>query len=197
VETTEAQAIRKLINDHLANAYVAHVEVERSDAQITLSIYTARPGIVIGRRGAKVASLRNDLEELLQQQVHLTILEIRHPELEPTLVARNIAEQLERHVPYRSTIERTTRMAMRGGAKGIEILVSGRFEGAEIARSEREVGGIMPEHTPGEAIDFGTAEAHTDDGTIDIKVWIMKDQALAEPYKTLSPLIPQAENEPE
>ncbi|HKD74519.1 MAG TPA: 30S ribosomal protein S3, partial [Ktedonobacterales bacterium] len=123
---TEDLAIRKLINERLANASVARIEIERVATQITVSIYTAKPGIVIGRSGEKVELLRKDLEKLTKKKVNPKIIEIRYPEMESILVARSIAEQLEKRISFRRAMKQAVQKAMKGGAKGVKIIVSGR-----------------------------------------------------------------------
>jgi small subunit ribosomal protein S3 len=176
---SEDFAIRNLINKELANAAVARIEIERmAGTQITVNIYTAKPGIVIGRSGEKVERLRVTLEKLTKKKVHPKILEIRTPELEAVLVARSIAEQLEKRVSFRRAMKQAVQKAMKAGAKGIKVICGGRLGGAEIARSEREVEGSVPLHTLRADIDFAIAEAHTTFGIIGVKVWIYKGLVL-------------------
>lgn len=171
--------IRRLINKDLANASVSRIEIERAAAsQLTVIIYTARPGIVIGKSGEKVDKLRSALEARTKKRVRLNIMEIRQPELDAYLVARGIAEQLEKRVSFRRAMKQATQKAMRFNAKGIKVIVGGRLAGAEIARSEKEVEGKVPLHTLRADIDYGFAEAHTTFGVIGIKVWIYKGDIL-------------------
>ncbi len=172
-------AIRKLINRDLANASVARIEIERvAGTQITVSIFTAKPGIVIGKSGEKVERLRVELERLTKKKVHPKILEIRNPEIEAVLIGRSIAEQLEKRISFRRAMKQAVQKAMKSGAKGIKIICAGRLGGAEIARSEREVEGSVPLHTLRADIDFAVSEAHTTFGTIGIKVWVYKGLVL-------------------
>jgi small subunit ribosomal protein S3 len=178
--------IRKLINKELANASVSRIEIERAAAsQLSVIIFTARPGIVIGKSGEKVDKLRATLEAKTRKRVRLNIMEIRQPELDALLVARSIAEQLEKRVSFRRAMKQAAQKTMRVNAKGIKIICSGRLGGAEIARSEKEVEGKVPLHTLRADIDYGFTEAHTTFGVIGIKVWIYKGDIL--PSKRLEP----------
>lgn len=171
--------LRNLINKELANASVSRIEIERAAAsQLSVTIFTARPGIVIGKSGEKVDKLRATLEAKTKKRVRLNIMEIRQPELDAYLVAKSIAEQLEKRVSFRRAMKQATQKAMRFNAKGIKIIVGGRLAGAEIARSEKEVEGKVPLHTLRADIDYGFAEAHTTFGVIGIKVWIYKGDVL-------------------
>jgi len=182
-------AIRKMINKELANASVARIEIERvAGTQVSISVHTAKPGIVIGKSGEKVDRLRIALEKLTKKKVHPKIIEIRNPEVDAFLVGRSIAEQLEKRVSFRRAMKQAVQKAIKGGAKGIKIICSGRLGGAEIARTEREVEGSVPLHTLRADIDFGIVEAHTTFGTIGIKVWIYKGIVLAGKRQSTTPL---------
>ncbi len=171
--------LRQLIQKELANASVSRIEIERAAAnQVTVTIFTARPGIVIGKSGEKVDRLRATLEKATKKRVRLNIQEIRQPELDAYLVARSIGEQLERRVSFRRAMKQSVQKTMRSNAKGIRIVIGGRLGGAEIARSEKEVEGKIPLHTLRADIDYGFAEAHTTFGVIGIKVWIYKGDIL-------------------
>jgi small subunit ribosomal protein S3 len=171
--------IRKTINQELANAAVSKIEIERAAAnQVLVKIFTAKPGIVIGKSGEKVERLNAALAAKTKKRVRVEILEIRQPELDAYLVARGIAEQLEKRVSFRRAMKQAVQKAMRSNAKGIKIIVGGRLGGAEIARSEKEVEGKVPLHTLRADIDYGLAEAHTTFGLIGIKVWIYKNDIL-------------------
>jgi small subunit ribosomal protein S3 len=173
--------IRKLVNKELYNASVSKIEIERAAAnQVTVTVYTARPGIVIGKSGEKVDKLKNLLEAATKKRVRLNIAEIRTPDLDATLVGRSIAEQLEKRVSFRRAMKQAVQKTMRANAKGIRIVVSGRVGGAEIARTEKEVEGKVPLHTLRADIDYGLTEAHTTFGVIGIKVWIYKGDILPE-----------------
>ena len=175
----EDDLIRRTIKKELANASVSRIEIERAAAnQVSVTIYTAKPGIVIGKSGEKVDRLRATLEAKTKKRVRLNILEIRQPELDAYLVARSVAEQLEKRVSFRRAMKQAVQKSMRSNAKGIRIIVGGRLGGAEIARSEKEVEGKIPLHTLRADIDYGMAEAHTTFGVIGIKVWIYKGDIL-------------------
>jgi small subunit ribosomal protein S3 len=172
-------AIRNMINKDLANAAIARIEIERvAGTQITVTIYTAKPGIVIGKSGEKVDSLRVRLEALTKKKVHPKIMEVNKPELEAILVANSIAEQLVKRISFRRAMKQAVQKTMKAGAKGIKILCAGRLGGAEIARSEREVDGSVPLQTLRADIDFAVGVAHTTYGTIGIKVWIYRGDIL-------------------
>ncbi|HLZ08664.1 MAG TPA: 30S ribosomal protein S3, partial [Chloroflexota bacterium] len=164
--------LRALINRDLRDAGVPRIEVERSANQVTITIHTAKPGIVIGKNGAKVEELRRRLEAKTSKKVRVNINEIRQPELDATLVARGIAEQLERRVAFRRAMKQAVGRTMQRGAKGVKAIIAGRLGGAEMSRREREVSGKVPLHTLRADIDFGTAEALTTFGVIGVKVWI-------------------------
>ena len=175
----EDDLIRRTINKELANASVSRIEIERAAAnQVSVTIHTAKPGIVIGKSGEKVDKLRAGLEVKTKKRVRLNILEIRQPELDAYLVARSVAEQLEKRVSFRRAMKQAVQKSMRANAKGIRIIVGGRLGGAEIARSEKEIEGKIPLHTLRADIDYGMAEAHTTFGVIGIKVWIYKGDIL-------------------
>lgn len=167
-------SIRKMIDRDLRDAAVPRVEIERSANQVTVTIHTAKPGIVIGKSGAKVEELRRRLEEMTGKKVRVNIQEIRQPELDATLVARSVAEQLERRVAFRRAMKQAVTRSMQRGAKGLRVIDAGRLGGAEMSRRERETAGKVPLHTLRADIDFGTAEAHTTYGVIGVKVWLYK-----------------------
>lgn len=173
--------LRRLIADQLKDAAVSRIEIERSANQLTVTIHTAKPGIVIGRSGAKVEELRHLLETKTGKKVRVNISEIRQPELDATLVARSIADQIERRVAFRRAMKQAVTRAMQRGAKGIKVIVSGRLGGAEMSRREREVAGKVPLHTLRADIDYGFAEALTTYGMIGVKVWIFKGEVLPQP----------------
>jgi small subunit ribosomal protein S3 len=171
--------IRRVINKELANAAVSRIEIERAAAnQVLVKIYTAKPGIVIGKSGEKVERLKANLESKTKKRVRIEINEIRQPELDAYLVGRSIAEQLEKRISFRRAMKQAVQKSMRANAKGIKIIVGGRLGGAEIARSEKEVEGKVPLHTLRADIDYGQTEAHTTFGVIGIKVWIYKGDIL-------------------
>ena len=175
----EDDLIRQSINKELFNASVSRIEIERAAAnQVSVTIYTAKPGIVIGKSGEKVDKLRAMLEAKTKKRVRLNIMEIRQPELDAYLVGRSVAEQLEKRVSFRRAMKQAVQKTMRANAKGIRIICGGRLGGAEIARSEKEVEGKIPLHTLRADIDYGLAEAHTTFGVTGIKVWIYKGDIL-------------------
>jgi small subunit ribosomal protein S3 len=177
----EDRKLRAAIRKRLANAGVSRIEIERvAGTQIGVSIHTAKPGIVIGRSGESVERLRQDLERLTKKKVRLNILEIRNPDVDATLVARSIAEQLEKRVSFRRAMKQAVQKSMRAGAKGIRVVAGGRLGGAEIARTEKEVEGSVPLQTLRANIDFGMAEAHTTFGVCGVKVWIYHGEVLPE-----------------
>jgi len=156
------------------DAGISKVEIDRNANQMTVTIHTAKPGIVIGRNGANVDQLRNDLEKTTGRRVRVNINEIRTPELDAYLVARSIADQLQRRVAFRRAIKQSVQRTMQRGAKGIKVVAAGRLGGAEMSRRESEKQGRIPLHTLRADIDFGIAEAHTTFGRIGVKVWIYK-----------------------
>ncbi|MDO8673400.1 MAG: 30S ribosomal protein S3 [Dehalococcoidia bacterium] len=177
--------IRRTINSKLRDAGIPRIEIERGANQVAVTIHTAKPGIVIGKAGSKVDELKNFLERLTGKKVRVSIQEIRIPELEAVLVARNIAEQLERRVAYKRAMKQAVQRSMQRGAKGIKIVSAGRLGGAEMSRSEKERSGRVPLQTLRANIDYGTAEAHTTFGLVGIKVWIYKGDILPEPKKVV------------
>jgi len=178
--TLEDQAIRRVVQERYGDSgAIASVEIERGPQDLVVTINTARPGIVIGRGGQRVDELRADLESLTRKRARLNIHEMRQPELDATLVARNVAEQLERRVAYRRALRLTMQRTMQAGAQGIKIIVSGRLGGAEIARTDGAMEGRIPLHTLRADIDFAIAEARTTFGQIGVKVWIYKGDVIS------------------
>jgi small subunit ribosomal protein S3 len=167
-------AIRAAIKKMLPDAGIARVEIERNANQITVSVHTARPGIVIGRGGQRVDELRTSLEKLSGNKVRVNINEIRVPEIEAPLVARAVAEQIERRVAHRRAIKQAALRAMQRGAKGVRIRISGRLGGSDMSRTDQERQGRVPLHTLRADVDYGTSEARTTLGQIGVKVWIYK-----------------------
>lgn len=176
----EDRRIRRYIYKGLREAGISEVAIERNASQLNITVSTAKPGIVIGRGGQKVDELRADLERLTGRRTRVNIQEIRVPELDATLVARNVAEQLERRVAFRRAVKQSVQRTMQRGAKGCKIHVSGRLGGAEMSRQAGEMDGQVPLHTIRADIDYGTAEAHTMFGLIGVKCWIYKGQILPE-----------------
>jgi len=182
-------AIRQRIMGGSVDAGISRVDIERNANQMTVTIHTAKPGIVIGRSGANVDLLRQELEKTTGRRVRININEIRQPELDALLVARSIAEQLQRRVAFRRAIKQTVARTMARGAKGIKVVVAGRLGGAEMSRRESEKQGRIPLHTLRADIDFGIAEAHTTFGRIGVKVWVYKGDIMPPPKR------PRAEND--
>ena len=175
---SEDLMLRKYVQARLARASVARIEIERTPKQITLTIHTARPGIVIGRKGAEVDKLREELQRLTGKDVQININEIKRPELDATLVAENIANQLVGKVSYKRAMKKAIMSAVRMGAEGIRIAVAGRLGGAEMARREQYKEGRIPLHTLRADIDYAIATAKTTYGTIGVKVWICKGEVI-------------------
>lgn len=171
-------AIRRYLDRRLARAAVSRVDIERKGDKAIVEIFTARPGIVIGKKGMEVDQLRKDLQELAGRAVAVNIVEIKRPELNAALVAQNVAEQLEARVGFRRAMKRTVTTAMKAGALGIKIQASGRLGGSEMGRREWYREGRVPLHTLRARIDYGTAEAATTFGRIGVKVWIYKGELL-------------------
>lgn len=170
--------IRKFVKGRLKDAAVSTIEIERAANRVNVTIHTAKPGMVIGKGGAEVEVLRKALTDLTGKRVHININEIKRPDLDATLVAENIARQLENRISFRRAQKQSISRTMRAGAKGIKTLVSGRLGGADIARSEGYSEGTVPLHTLRADIDYGTAEAHTTYGRIGVKVWIYRGEVL-------------------
>jgi len=172
----EDVAIRKLLSKGMERAGISKVEIERTRDRVRVDIHTARPGIVIGRRGAEADRLRGELEKLTGKQVQLNILEVKNPEIDAQLVAQGVAEQLSGRVQFRRAMRKAMQTSMRSGAKGIRIQCSGRLNGAEMSRTEFYREGRVPLHTLRADIDYGFYEARTTFGRIGVKVWIYKGE---------------------
>ena len=191
---TEDMGIRNLILKRYPDAGISKVEIERSSSDVVITVHTARPGIVIGRGGQRVEELRKDLEALTERRARLNVQEIRQPELDAFLVARNIADQLERRIAFRRAIRQSVTRTMQAGAQGIKVLISGRLGGAEIARREKAMQGRVPLHTLRANIDYSIVEAATEFGRIGVKVWIYKGDILPvreieeEPIEDMPPI---------
>ena len=174
-------AIREFLNKRLANAALSRVDIERAGDKVKVTIYTARPGIVIGKKGADIDALRSDLEKVAKVskgQVNVDVIEVKRPELDANLVAQSIAEQLEQRVAFRRAMRKAVQSARKAGAKGIRIQCSGRLNGAEMGRREWYREGRVPLHTLRAAIDYGTSTARTTMGACGIKVWIYLGEKL-------------------
>lgn len=170
--------IRDFLKKKLKDAAVSRMEIERAANRVSVTIHTAKPGMVIGKGGSEVEAIREQLAKLTGKKVYINIQEIKNPELDATLVAESIAQQLERRISFRRAMKQAIQRSMRAGAKGIKTVVSGRLGGAEIARTEGYSEGTVPLHTLRADIDYGTAEAHTTYGRIGVKVWIYRGEVL-------------------
>ena len=183
----EDYKLRKMLKEKLNIAGVSHIDIERAGTKLTVSVFTAKPGIVIGRGGAGVETLKKQIEAFTGKSVNLNILEIKSPETNAQLVAENIAQQLEKRVSFRRAMKQSIGRAMKAGAKGIKTSVAGRLGGADIARTEGYHEGSIPLQTLRANIDYGFAEAKTTYGRIGVKVWIYKGQILPRAKKTVAP----------
>ena len=170
--------IRSFLAKELKEAAVASIVIERNDKRCDVTIKSAKPGVIIGKGGEDIEKLRNKLKKLVGEDIYLSIVEVKNPDLNAQIVAQNIALQIEARAPFRSVQNRAIRNAMKAGAKGIKTLVSGRVGGAEMARGEGYTEGTVPLHTVRADIDYGTAEALTTYGIIGVKVWIYKGEIL-------------------
>ena len=170
--------IRRLMEKNMERAGVARIEIERTRERVRIDLHTARPGIVIGRRGTEADRLRLDLEKLTGKQVQLNILEVKNPEIDAQLVAHGVAEQLAARVSFRRAMRKAMQTAFKAGAKGVRIQCGGRLGGAEMSRSEFYREGRVPLHTLRADIDYGFAEAHTTFGRLGVKVWIYKGEVI-------------------
>ena len=174
----EDHKLRSFIKKKLYHAGVSRIEIERSSRRVRLRIYTARPGIVIGKKGAEISQLKKELEKLTSHELLIDIQEVRKPEIDAQLVAENVAQQIERRVAFRRAMKRGVSSAMRFGALGVKIICSGRLGGAEMARTEWYREGRVPLHTLRADIDYGFIEARTTYGIIGVKVFIFKGEIL-------------------
>ena len=172
------QKVRAYLRSKLVNAAVSRVELVRPGGNLIVTIYTGRPGIVIGKKGEDIERLRKGLMSLTGMPVQISVEEIRKPELDATLVAENICQQLEKRMMFRRAMKRAVQNSMRLGAQGVKVMVAGRLNGAEIARSEWHREGRVPLHTLRADVDYGFSEAHTTYGVIGVKVWIFKGEIL-------------------
>lgn len=168
--------IRKYVKAKLQNAGISRIEIERAASRVRINIYSAKPGLVIGKKGKDIEDLRRKLRSLVQREVSLNIVEARKADMDAQLVAENIAFQLERRVNFRRAMKEAVSRAMRMGAEGIKVSVAGRLNGADIARSEQYKEGRIPLHTLRAEIDYGVARANTTYGVIGVKTWIFKGE---------------------
>ena len=175
--------IKKYVEGKLVSASISKIVIERAAKKLRLTIYSSRPGIIIGKKGADIESLKNELVKMSKLEVYLDIKEVRKPEVDAKLIAENIASQLEKRISFRRAMKKAVQSSMRLGAKGIKVVCSGRLGGAEIARTEKYHLGSVPLHTLRSDIDYATAEAETTYGICGIKVWINKGEILSkDPY---------------
>jgi small subunit ribosomal protein S3 len=176
----EDMKIRKYVKARLKNAGIAKIEVERAAARVRINIFSAKPGLVIGKKGKDIDEMRKDLRALLDREVTLNIIEARKADMDAQLVADGVAFQLERRVNFRRAAKEAVSRAMRIGAEGVKIRVAGRLNGAEIARTEQYKDGRIPLHTLRAEIDYGTSRANTTYGVIGVKVWVFKGERLTQ-----------------
>ncbi len=174
----EDELIRKYLKTRLAHAAISDVHVERKPGKVTVTVFTGRPGVVIGKRGAEVDKLRDELAQLTGKEVGINVEEIKRPELDAQLVADGVSHQLQQRVSFRRAMKRAVQSAMRMGAQGIKVRTGGRLGGAEIARSEGYHEGRVPLHTLRADVDYATSTAKTTYGTIGVKVWIFKGEVV-------------------
>ena len=180
----EDQKLRKYVKRRLYHAGLAKIQIARTGEKVRLKLFTARPGIVIGKKGAEIEALKSDLDKMTGRNCVIDIQEVRRPEADAQLVAESIAQQLERRVAFRRAMKKSVNTALKFGVKGIKIACSGRLGGAEMARREWVREGRVPLHTLRADIDYGVAEAKTTYGIIGVKVWIFKGEVLAERTET-------------
>ncbi len=181
--------IRKFVHDNVGRAGVSRVEIERFPKQVSVTIWTARPGIVIGRKGAAVKMLRKDLEDMTEKRVSVDVQEIEQPELDAKLVAENVVSQLERRISHSRAMKRAVQAAMRAGAEGVKVMCKGRLHGAEMARQAWQREGRVPLQTLRADIDFAQEEAATTYGRIGVKVWVYKGEVLPEAKSQEEPFV--------
>lgn len=179
----EDQKVRRHVKKKLFTAGISKIEIERAANRVRITIYTSKPGMVIGKGGSGVEELKKELEAITAKQVQINVMEVKIPELNAQLISENIAAQLEKRISFRRAMKQSMSRAMRAGAKGIKTLVSGRLGGAEIARSEGYSEGTIPLQTLRADIDYGFTEAHTTYGRLGVKVWVYKGDVLPEVKK--------------
>ncbi len=184
----EDYKIRKFVKKRVYHAGVSKIEIERAAQRIRIKIHTARPGIVIGKKGVEIEALKRDLEKLTNSPVLIDINEVRRPEIDAQLVAENVASQLERRISFRRAMKRAVGLSLKFGAQGVRIACSGRLGGAEMSRREWYLQGRVPLHTLRADIDYGFAEAKTTYGVIGVKTWVFKGEVLPESETETAPL---------
>ena len=175
--------VRDFLKNKLRFSSVSKVEIDRSAQNFTVSIHTSRPGIIIGKKGEEIENIKKSIEKIVNRPAQVQIKEVRKPDLDATILAEGIAQQLERRVQFRRAMKRAVQSALRQGAKGVRTEVSGRLGGAEIARTEWYREGRVPLHTLRADVDYGTAEAATTYGIIGIKVWVYRGEIMEDPFK--------------
>ncbi len=176
----EDYKIRRFIKERVYHAGISRIEIERAAQRVRIKIHTARPGIVIGKKGAEIEALKRELEKMVQKPILIDITEVRRPELDAQLVAESVASQLERRISFRRAMKRAVSLSLKFGAKGIKVQCAGRLGGAEMSRREWYLKGRVPLHTLRADIDYGFAEAKTTYGIIGVKTWIFKGEVLPE-----------------
>ena len=175
--------VRDFLKNKLRFSSVSKVEIDRSAQNFTVSIHTSRPGIIIGKKGEEIENIKKSIEKIVNRPTQVQIKEVRKPDLDATILAEGIAQQLERRVQFRRAMKRAVQIALRQGAKGVRTEVSGRLGGAEIARTEWYREGRVPLHTLRADVDYGTAEAATTYGIIGVKVWVYRGEIMEDPFK--------------
>ena len=175
--------VRDFLKNKLRFSSVSKVEIDRSAQNFTVSIHTSRPGIIIGKKGEEIENIKKSIEKIVNRPAQVQIKEVRKPDLDATILAEGIAQQLERRVQFRRAMKRAVQSALRQGAKGVRTEVSGRLGGAEIARTEWYREGRVPLHTLRADVDYGTAEAATTYGIIGVKVWVYRGEIMDDPFK--------------
>ena len=175
--------VRDFLKNKLRFSSVSRVEIDRSAQNFTVSIHTSRPGIIIGKKGEEIENIKRSIEKIVNRPAQVQIKEVRKPDLDATILAEGIAQQLERRVQFRRAMKRAVQSALRQGAKGVRTEVSGRLGGAEIARTEWYREGRVPLHTLRADVDYGTAEAATTYGIIGVKVWVYRGEIMEDPFK--------------
>ncbi len=181
--------VRQFVKSRVGHAGISRIEIERAAKRLRLKIHTARPGIVIGKKGVEIEALKRDLEKMVKRPVLVDITEVRRPELDSQLVAENVASQLVRRISFRRAMKRAVGITLKFGAKGVRIQCSGRLGGAEMARKEWYLEGRVPLHTLRADIDYGMAEAKTTYGVIGVKVWIFKGEVLPDRESDIATLV--------
>lgn len=183
----EDYKLREMLKEKYYATGISRIDIERSANRTTINIFTAKPGMIIGRGGAGIEALKKDITTFLGRSVNLNVMEVKQPDTDAQLVAENIAQQLEKRISFRRAMKQSLQRAMRGGAKGIKTCVSGRLGGADIARTEHYHEGSIPLQTLRANIDYGFAEAKTTYGRLGVKVWVYKGQILPKAKKTQAP----------